>query len=128
MKTIFSAEVLRRIESTWSAAQDRKQACEILATYGLEEHERERHRVQLAILKLSGGSLDRLCEMVQSAKTDYRDVLMWAEYPEEEQALWSVRPRLSREEQERLARIRERDRKQYEDWRKMWTDSHDDAN
>jgi hypothetical protein len=54
-----------------------------LDTYGVEAYERERDRVQLAILKLSAGNEDRLRENVASAKGDYRDVLYWAEYPEE---------------------------------------------
>ena len=110
-------DVVRKIELIWSAAQDRQRARELLATYGLEDHERERDRVHLAILKLSEGSTDKLHEIVQAAKNDYRDVLMWAEYPEEGQALWSLRSRLSVGEQERLAEIRARDRKQYEEWR-----------
>ena len=53
----------------------------ILDRYGTERHERERERVQLAILKLSAGNLDRLLHNVEVAKRDYRDVLWWAEYP-----------------------------------------------
>ena len=54
----------------------------ILDLYGLEPHERERERVQLAILKLSGGDVDRLLATVQAANRDCRDVLWWAEYPD----------------------------------------------
>ena len=56
---------------------------ELLDTYGVESHERERERVQLAILKLSGGSEEKLREFVAVAKRDYRDVLFWAEHPDE---------------------------------------------
>src|SRR5438309_3024073 len=56
---------------------------ELLDTYGVESYERERERVQLAILKLSGGDEERLREFVAVAKRDYRDVLFWAENPEE---------------------------------------------
>jgi hypothetical protein len=113
----LSDEVLRKIELTWSTDEDRERARQVVAMYGTEDYERERDRVQLAALKLSAGSIDRLVEMVQMAKTDYRDVLMWAEYPEEGQALWTLRPGLSPEEQQRLAEIRKRDRTQYDDWR-----------
>jgi|SRR5436190_22935213 len=58
-------------------------ALELLDTYGLAEHERERERVQLAILKLSEGNEEKLRQHVDVAKRDYRDVLFWAEYPEE---------------------------------------------
>jgi hypothetical protein len=56
---------------------------ELLDTYGVESYERERERVQLDILKLSAGSEEKVREYVGVAKRDYRDVLFWAEYPEE---------------------------------------------
>ena len=60
-----------------------KRMLELLDTYGVESYERERERVQLAILKLSEGNEEKLREFVAVAKRDYRDVLFWAEYPEE---------------------------------------------
>jgi hypothetical protein len=62
---------------SWPAVLD------LLNTYGIESYERKRERVQIAILKLSDGSEDNLREYVAVAKRDYRDVLFWAEYPEE---------------------------------------------
>src|SRR5256885_9079096 len=56
---------------------------ELLDSYGIEPYERERERVQLAILKLSNGNEEKLREFVAVAKRDYRDVLFWAENPEE---------------------------------------------
>jgi len=56
---------------------------ELLDSYGVEPYERERKRVQVAILKLSAGSEAKVREYVAVAKRDYRDVLFWAEYPEE---------------------------------------------
>jgi len=56
---------------------------ELLDSYGVEPYERERERVQVAILKLSTGSEAKVREYVAVAKRDYRDVLFWAEYPEE---------------------------------------------
>jgi hypothetical protein len=56
---------------------------ELLDGYGIEPYERECERVQLAVLKLSAGSEEKLREFLAVAKRDYRDVLFWAEYPEE---------------------------------------------
>lgn len=56
---------------------------ELIDRYGVESYERERERVQLAILKLSAASEDKVREYMAVAKRDYRDVLFWAEYPEE---------------------------------------------
>lgn len=48
-----------------------------LDLYGIEPHEPERERVQLAIIELSGGSKDKILRYVRIAKTDYRDILAW---------------------------------------------------
>jgi hypothetical protein len=88
----------------------RAEAGEVLAQYGTEAHEREDIRVRVAILKLSDGSMERLRELTVHAKRDYRDVLAWAEYPEE---LRSPTWRLPAAEQEL---IRAADRAQYLAW------------
>ena len=64
-------------ESRWAGV------LELLDSYGAKSFERERERVQLAILRLSGASEEKLREFVAAAKRDYRDVLFWAEYPQE---------------------------------------------
>lgn len=54
----------------------------VLDAYGREAHEKETDRVHLAILKLCDeGSRDDPTPYVEAAKADYRDVLAWAEYP-----------------------------------------------
>ena len=53
----------------------------ILDAYGTQDWERERERVQRAILMLAKGDLGKLRHFTDAAKKDYRDVLMWAEYP-----------------------------------------------
>jgi hypothetical protein len=53
----------------------------LLDEYGTKHYEREKDRVQLAVLKLADGSVDELLCQIQTAKMDYRDVLSWAEYP-----------------------------------------------
>jgi len=49
----------------------------VLDLYGTQSYEREKERVQLAIVALSAGDEDQLLYFVQCAKTDYRDVLHW---------------------------------------------------
>ena len=86
------------------------EAARVLAQYGTQPHEREEIRVRVAALKLSEGSLERLRDLIAHARRDYRDVLGWAEYPEEMRSLtW----RLPRAEQ---VRIRAADRGQYLAW------------
>lgn len=54
----------------------------VLGQYGGETWHREYARVQLAALKLANGSADRLKTAIRVAKSDYRDVIAPAEYPE----------------------------------------------
>ena len=75
-------EVLASVRASFPK-ESRARALELLDTYGVAAHERERERVQLAILKLSEGNEEKLRQHVNVAKRDYRDVLFWAEYPEE---------------------------------------------
>ena len=75
-------EVVAVVQKT-SPETSRSRVFELLDTYGVESYQRERERVQLAILKLSEGNEEKLREFVAVAKRDYRDVLFWAEYPEE---------------------------------------------
>jgi len=117
--TMASAEdVTRKIAAMWPDPAVREQVSAELHRYGQAIHEPEPERVRLAILKLCEARLDRLVELVATAKRDYRDVLMWAEYPSEGRALWAVRSNLSDEERRRLAEVRHEDRQQYRDWLK----------
>jgi hypothetical protein len=68
-------------------------------------------RVHMAILKLSEGKIERLQHYVDIANSDYRDVLAWAEYPEEMRS-----DARSMKNAEEVEQIRARDRKQYLDW------------
>jgi len=75
-------EVVAVVQGTFPAGAHAR-VLELLDTYGVESYERERERVQLAVLKLSEGNEEKLREFVAVAKRDYRDVLFWAENPEE---------------------------------------------
>ena len=82
-----------------------------LDDYGVEPYERERERVQLAILKLcQEEGLNTPDRFVKAAKQDYRDVLAWAEYPGQVNAAWF---RLPPGEQ---AKVRRADLEQYLAW------------
>src|SRR5438477_11909700 len=74
--------VVAVVQKTFSESAHTR-VLELLDTYGVESYKRERERVQLAILKLSEGNEEKLREFVAVAKRDYRDVLCWAENPEE---------------------------------------------
>ena len=75
-------EVVASVQATFPKSSWAR-VLELLDSYGVEPYEQERERVQVAILKLSAGSEAKVREYVAVAKRDYRDVLFWAEYPEE---------------------------------------------
>lgn len=52
---------------------------EILDLFETEHGEGARCRVHLAILKLSGGDVEKLLHFTEAAIADFRDVLLWAE-------------------------------------------------
>ena len=58
-----------------------QEAMDLLEVYGREDWHREVHRVRIAILKLANRELKDLHHYVGVACSDYRDVLMWAEFP-----------------------------------------------
>lgn len=82
---------------------------DLLNEYGSENWQRERHRVRLAVLKLASGNFEDLRRSIEAAKSDYRDVLAWAEYP----AYFSQGAFASEAERERTI---ESDWHQYEAW------------
>lgn len=80
---LLEPEVERKLAAMWFSEEERVSARAALSRYGVESYEREIARVRLAIIKLSKGTLGELLLMTEAAKLDYRDVLMWAEYPED---------------------------------------------
>jgi len=79
MKTYGRTEVLAAVANAFEPSRQAQVLGE-LARYGVEPHEPECERVQLAIIHLSERKFDRLVQFVETAKKDYRDVLYWAEY------------------------------------------------
>ena len=62
--------------------RDPQSVLAILDRYGIEGHEQEQRRVQMAILKLCDeATAPDLEGTVKDAKQDFRDVLVWAESP-----------------------------------------------
>jgi hypothetical protein len=96
-------EVVAVVQKTFPESAHAR-VLELVDSYGLESYERERERVQLGILKLSEGNEEKLREFVAVAKRDYRDVLFWAEYPDEAKL----------DTPEELERMRNRIRKMFE--------------
>jgi hypothetical protein len=106
----FTRELVTRKARDVFPNEDASKIIGILDQYGVRPHEQERERVQLAILKLSGGEVEKLEEEVKVAKRDYRDVLVYAEYP-----LWTESS-MPVEGTKEAKEFEEKNRKQYLDW------------
>ena len=76
------ADVVAAVTAAFPSA-DVDRVVALLDTYGVESYERERERVQLAIVNLSEGNVESLRYFLGVAKQDYRDVLFWSDNPEE---------------------------------------------
>jgi hypothetical protein len=85
----------------------------ILDGYGSEEWQPEKDRVQLAILKLSHGDVERIRELVDTARSDFRDVIAPAEYPGFSEVGFVGVEKMSRDE---VARLKADDWRQYQEW------------
>ena len=103
--------VLAKVNAMFAAA-DREQILLALDEYAAE-NAASVARVQLGILKLSAGKPDRVQELVQLAKEDYRDILARAEYPNQLARGPAGRGQISQTEHKRLERA---DRAQYLAW------------
>jgi len=101
----FSEIVEKKLQLEFSVnATDLQTARVLLSSYGTENWHREQNRVRLAILKLAGGNLQGIKQWVETAKSDYRDALAWAEYPSQMKSTKSD------------VELQARDLKQYQDW------------
>ncbi len=101
--------ILEKIRQVFPG-RDELEILSILHVYGSDRHESERHRVYLAILKLCDEeSVADPSHYVEMAKQDARDVLAWAEYPNQMKMGPTQDP-------ERSAELRRKDQGQYDRW------------
>lgn len=104
--------VLKVFHRLFDRLPDSEELFAFLNQYGSREGDREVTRVHLAILKLCEGDPDKLRANVEAALIDYRDVLAWAEYPEQMKSGKTAFNSSPSDYQE----IVERDRAQYLEW------------
>lgn len=107
--------MIRKVRSLWPDPAQADRALAELNRYRDSDGRSGRTRVQLAILKMSNGNLEELRRWVDIARADYRDPLLFAEYPEEAEAPFQAL-NASLEDRRRLEEIRSRDRQQYLEW------------
>lgn len=83
MLVISRQLVLKKLAMVFPDSIQAKEALDVLDRYGKSCSEPNADLVHLAIIKLSGGELWRLRELVQKARKDFRDVVYLAQMPEQ---------------------------------------------
>jgi len=109
--TVTRADVERVVRRDFPA-EAFSEVLTLLDAYGIEDYEREKDRVQLAVLKLAQGNREKLRREIDGAKCDYRDTLLSAEYPGYGKRMFH----LDKASEEKKSQVIERDWKQYIDW------------
>jgi hypothetical protein len=89
----------------------RQEVVGILGAYGREDFHREVDRVHLGILKLSGTDLVEIKSWTNVACSDFRDLLVDAEYP-----LTFSKDRLKERDPGKYAKLEKKERDQYDQW------------
>lgn len=106
-----AADVQRVVRRDF-AAQDLPQVTAMLSRYT----DREPHRVHLAMLKTARGRLHVLEEMCETARIDYRDVLVWAECRRESRFWTGGAEAQATDAAPRRAEAEHQDRVEYIEW------------
>ena len=103
----YSALVPRVVESLFPESAARQRAWELLDAYD----DREVDRVRLGILRASDGQLEEVARLSRLAQTDYRDLLVLAEYP-----LTSRRWAWRESDPGKYERLLKREQRRYDIW------------
>lgn len=99
----------RKLKSLFSDSAIREEVISILNSYGVEKYEQEPIRLRLAILKLAGDNIEQVKLNTKYAKQDFRDVLVWAEYPRQA-GKWSM------PDGPKKKKLVDADRAEHEEW------------
>ena len=79
MSTALSETAIAKIRECFRP-QDREGAATLLIKYGIESWEREVERIHLDILSACESNLEKMEELINLAKADYRDLILLVEY------------------------------------------------
>ncbi len=111
MNRDYSSLLPKVLVKLFPEASIRQKVVDILAAYGREDFHREVERVHLGILKLSEIDLEMIKQNTNLACSDFRDLLVNAEYP-----LTFSKDRLKEKDPVKFAKLEEEEREQYDEW------------
>jgi len=111
MNRDYSTLLPQTLDKLFPEAALRKKVVGILEAYGREEFHREVERVHLGILRLSGANLEMIEQHTNLACSDFRDLLIAAEYP-----LTFGKKALKEKDPAKYAKLEKKEREQYDQW------------
>ncbi|MEP2937554.1 MAG: hypothetical protein ABJM06_09475 [Gilvibacter sp.] len=77
MKTTFPQDIYQKLQQDFGA--DYKKALQLLEPYAKREPEVSM-RIHRGIVYVANGNFEKLEQAIELALTDWRDLIMWAEY------------------------------------------------
>jgi len=110
----ISRKDIMRIVARDYPARKQEEVLEILRQYD-GDSEKGKFRVWASLMKISEGEIEQLRENVERAKSDFRDILAYAEYPEYSDKVGFDDENFTKTE---LKDIIKADWKQYQNWLK----------
>jgi hypothetical protein len=106
--SVFLPKVLEKL---FTDATIREEVVAILGAYGREDYHGEATRVHLGILRLSGSDLESIKRWTSLACSDYRDLLIEAEYRRS-----FGKDKLKERDPEKYAQLEQKERDEYRQW------------
>src|SRR5687768_16583028 len=99
------------LEKLFPDAMLREKVVSILGAYGREDYHREVPRIHLGILRLSGNDVDSIEKWASLACSDYRDLLIEAEYRRS-----FGKDELKERDPEKYAKLERKEQGEYRQW------------
>jgi len=82
-KMILARDIWGKVNKDFETPEEAALALSVLADFVDQNQELSSDRILRCIVFVANGDLDRLEKALDLAKTDYRDLIVWAEYDEQ---------------------------------------------
>lgn len=77
---MFPRDMIERLNRDFETPEDVELALSVLADFMEQNRELSTDRILRCIVFVASGDFDTLERAIELAKTDYRDLIVWAEY------------------------------------------------
>ncbi|MHC4942739.1 MAG: hypothetical protein ACYTG7_06930 [Planctomycetota bacterium] len=84
---MFRQDIIDKIHRDFGSSDDAELVIEALSDFRARNPDIESDRIIRCIVFVASGNLDTLEQAIELARTDYRDLIMWAEYNEKDQRI-----------------------------------------